>query len=140
MHGDPYEIRTRVAGVRGRSLRPLDQRAVFWCNINFVPAIRFFKRERFRRFSAASSDIPKLCTPGKIWCTISSDSAKASSGRFCCPKSLPAIRFLSGSGSSGFQPPTRTFRNCAHRERFGAPSGTRTRDTLIKSQVLYQLS
>ena len=27
--GDPYEIRTRVAGVRGRSLRPLDQRAVF---------------------------------------------------------------------------------------------------------------
>ena len=26
--GDPYEIRTRVAGVRGRSLRPLDQRAV----------------------------------------------------------------------------------------------------------------
>ena len=25
--GDPYEIRTRVAGVRGRSLRPLDQRA-----------------------------------------------------------------------------------------------------------------
>ena len=26
-HGDPYEIRTRVAGVRGRSLRPLDQRA-----------------------------------------------------------------------------------------------------------------
>ncbi len=30
--GDPYEIRTRVAGVRGRSLRPLDQRAV-WCTI-----------------------------------------------------------------------------------------------------------
>ena len=29
--GDPYEIRTRVAGVRGRSLRPLDQRA--WCTI-----------------------------------------------------------------------------------------------------------
>ena len=27
-HGDPYEIRTRVAGVRGRSLRPLDQRAI----------------------------------------------------------------------------------------------------------------
>ena len=27
-HGDPYEIRTRVAGVRGRCLRPLDQRAV----------------------------------------------------------------------------------------------------------------
>ena len=26
-NGDPYEIRTRVAGVRGRSLRPLDQRA-----------------------------------------------------------------------------------------------------------------
>ena len=25
--GDPYEIRTHVAGVRGRSLRPLDQRA-----------------------------------------------------------------------------------------------------------------
>ena len=50
-NGDPYEIRTRVAGVRGRSLRPLDQRA-----------------------------------------------------------------------------------EC------GAPSGTRTRDTLIKSQVLYQLS
>ncbi len=50
-NGDPYEIRTRVAGVRGRSLRPLDQRAIN-----------------------------------------------------------------------------------------GAPSGTRTRDTLIKSQVLYQLS
>ena len=32
--GDPYEIRTRVAGVRGRSLRPLDQRATIctlWC-------------------------------------------------------------------------------------------------------------
>ena len=28
-NGDPYEIRTRVAGVRGRSLRPLDQRATF---------------------------------------------------------------------------------------------------------------
>ena len=27
--GDPYEIRTRVAGVRGRSLRPLDQRAIY---------------------------------------------------------------------------------------------------------------
>ena len=25
--GDPYGIRTHVAGVRGRSLRPLDQRA-----------------------------------------------------------------------------------------------------------------
>ncbi len=31
-YGDPYEIRTRVAGVRGRSLRPLDQRAI-WCTI-----------------------------------------------------------------------------------------------------------
>ena len=50
-NGDPYGIRTHVAGVRGRSLRPLDQRATI-----------------------------------------------------------------------------------------GAPSGTRTRDTLIKSQVLYQLS
>ena len=58
-HGDPYEIRTRVAGVRGRSLRPLDQRA-----------------------------------------TYSAIALKKS----------------------------------------GAPSGTRTRDTLIKSQVLYQLS
>ena len=56
--GDPYEIRTRVAGVRGRSLRPLDQRATI--------------------------------------CTV------------------------------------------VHKN--GAPSGTRTRDTLIKSQVLYQLS
>ena len=28
INGDPYEIRTRVAGVRGRSLRPLDQRAM----------------------------------------------------------------------------------------------------------------
>ena len=27
--GDPYGIRTHVAGVRGRSLRPLDQRAMF---------------------------------------------------------------------------------------------------------------
>ncbi len=26
--GDPYEIRTRVAAVKGRSLRPLDQRAI----------------------------------------------------------------------------------------------------------------
>ena len=58
-NGDPYEIRTRVAGVRGRSLRPLDQRATF--NV-----------ERFKEY--------------------------------------------------------------------GAPSGTRTLDTLIKSQVLYQLS
>ena len=60
-NGDPYEIRTRVAGVRGRSLRPLDQRATIY-------------NERFRVINN------------------------------------------------------------------GAPSGIRTRDTLIKSQVLYQLS
>ena len=60
-NGDPYGIRTHVAGVRGRSLRPLDQRATLYNN-------------RFR---------------------VITD---------------------------------------------GAPSGTRTRDTLIKSQVLYQLS
>ena len=30
--GDPWGIRTPVAGVRGRSLRPLDQRAL-WCAI-----------------------------------------------------------------------------------------------------------
>ena len=29
-NGDPYGIRTHVAGVRGRSLRPLDQRATFY--------------------------------------------------------------------------------------------------------------
>ena len=69
--GDPYEIRTRVAGVRGRSLRPLDQRAIY---LNALIA-------RLRRFRAP------------------------------CPMHV-----------------------C------GAPSGTRTRDTLIKSQVLYQLS
>ena len=57
-YGDPYEIRTRVAGVRGRSLRPLDQRATYQLD---------------------------------------------------------------------------------HKDN-GAPSGTRTLDTLIKSQVLYQLS
>ena len=68
--GDPYEIRTRVAGVRGRSLRPLDQRAIYILNAFAVK--------------------PFLCTV--------SDA------------------------------------------QFGAPSGTRTRDTLIKSQVLYQLS
>ena len=60
-NGDPYEIRTRVAGVRGRSLRPLDQRATIY-------------NTRFRVINN------------------------------------------------------------------GAPSGIRTRDTLIKSQVLYQLS
>ena len=59
LNGDPYEIRTRVAGVRGPSLRPLDQRA-----------------------------------------TYHMDSLK----------------------------------------EYVAPSGTRTLDTLIKSQVLYQLS
>ena len=30
--GDPYEIRTRVTAVKGRCLRPLDQRAVGGCN------------------------------------------------------------------------------------------------------------
>ena len=63
-NGDPYGIRTHVAGVRGRSLRPLDQRATY------------------------------------IMAPIVSGAFKQS----------------------------------------GAPSGTRTRDTLIKSQVLYQLS
>ena len=63
MFGDPYEIRTRVAGVRGRSLRPLDQRAM-----------------------------------------------------------LNTLGVAFGAN------------------KIGAPSGTRTRDTLIKSQVLYQLS
>ena len=61
INGDPYEIRTRVAGVRGRSLRPLDQRATYIKHTQYV-------------------------------------------------------------------------------KNNGAPSGTRTRDTLIKSQVLYQLS
>ena len=35
--GDPYGIRTHVAGVRGRSLRPLDQRAIF----SFEQQLRF---------------------------------------------------------------------------------------------------
>ena len=60
-NGDPYGIRTHVAGVRGRSLRPLDQRAIY-----LFP--------------------------------------------------FPGFKLI------------------------GAPSGIRTRDTLIKSQVLYQLS
>ena len=33
-----------------------------------------------------------------------------------------------------------TLRTCSTSNSFSAPSGTRTRDTLIKSQVLYQLS
>ena len=39
--GDPYEIRTRVAGVRGRSLRPLDQRAnsVSLCPFGFFSLV-----------------------------------------------------------------------------------------------------
>ena len=36
-NGDPYEIRTRVAGVRGRSLRPLDQRAILCAFRPFAP-------------------------------------------------------------------------------------------------------
>ena len=64
--GDPYGIRTHVAGVRGRSLRPLDQRA------------------------------------------------------------MPCVV---GAPLDG-----------APVQRDGTPSGTRTLDTLIKSQVLYQLS
>ena len=69
--GDPYGIRTHVAGVRGRSLRPLDQRAV------------------------------------STRCSLQQEAEASTS-----------TSLLS----------------------FGAPSGTRTRDTLIKSQVLYQLS
>ena len=37
-NGDPYGIRTRVAGVRGRSLRPLDQRATAFSCHNFSKA------------------------------------------------------------------------------------------------------
>ena len=35
--GDPYGIRTHVAGVRGQSLRPLDQRAVLVHHQGFEP-------------------------------------------------------------------------------------------------------
>ena len=69
--GDPCEIRTRVAGVRGRSLRPLDQRATLM----------------------ADSDFIKDALVG-----------------------IPAVL------------------------QIGTPSRARTVDTLIKSQVLYQLS
>ena len=68
-NGDPYGIRTHVAGVRGRSLRPLDQRATY----------------------------------------------------------TMLVVLLLKTSLDGFK-------------QSGAPSGTRTRDTLIKSQVLYQLS
>ena len=39
--GDPYGIRTHVAGVRGRSLRPLDQRAIsfLWAVVKW-PSLR----------------------------------------------------------------------------------------------------
>ena len=88
--GDPYEIRTRVAGVRGRSLRPLDQRAIFWCTAGF-----------------------HLLIHQDNWCTIKREPSGESPFRSNPIKAHPV---------------------------FGAPSGTRTRDTLIKSQVLYQLS
>ena len=140
MHGDPYEIRTRVAGVRGRSLRPLDQRAVFWCNINFVPAIRFLSGSGSSGFQQPTRTFRNCAHRERFGApsvrTLQKLPVEGFAARSPCPRSA----FLSGSGSGGFQPPTRTFRNCAHRERFGAPSGTRTRDTLIKSQVLYQLS
>ena len=35
--GDPYEIRTRVTAVKGRCLRPLDQRAELVAVIGFEP-------------------------------------------------------------------------------------------------------
>ena len=68
--GDPYGIRTHVAGVRGRSLRPLDQRAVAPVQFRFTKLHRVF----------------------------------------------------------------------AQAKTHGTPSRARTVDTLIKSQVLYQLS
>ena len=37
LFGDPYGIRTHVAGVRGQSLRPLDQRAVLVHHQGFEP-------------------------------------------------------------------------------------------------------
>ena len=73
--GDPYGIRTHVAGVRGRSLRPLDQRATVL--------------HHGALFGCVGAPLGSLTV---------------------------------------------------HRNFTGAPSGTRTRDTLIKSQVLYQLS
>ena len=71
--GDPYGIRTHVAGVRGRSLRPLDQRAVALVSCAVLRS--------------------KICT----------------------------VFFASA-------------------KKHGTPSRARTVDTLIKSQVLYQLS
>ena len=42
MHaGDPYGIRTHVAGVRGRSLRPLDQRAIFSFEQQLLRVLQF---------------------------------------------------------------------------------------------------
>ena len=47
--GDPYGIRTHVAGVRGRSLRPLDQRAT-------LPKWRYIKHLTMVLKSGAPSD------------------------------------------------------------------------------------
>ena len=88
--GDPYEIRTRVAGVRGRSLRPLDQRAGYI--LSGAP-------EKRKSVSSTVSGVRRRIL-------LSSGAA-----------------FSEGCGAES-------------EIMSGTPSGTRTLDTLIKSQVL----
>ena len=52
------------------------------------------------------------------------------------PQSAPTIYFNRFHGQNLFIVPP----ECPHSRGSGTPSGTRTLDTLIKSQVLYQLS
>ena len=95
--GDPYGIRTRVAGVRGRSLRPLDQRALFT-----------------RSRSNGSFRGPRKAEP------------------------VPGERFLGMTKNFVFQRSERPsgVHGAENEVLSGTPSGTRTLDTLIKSQVL----
>ena len=60
----------------------------------------------------------------------------------CYSKNAPLRAFLLFTvfPHGDFKSPCKSKNRLAQAASCGAPSGTRTRDTLIKSQVLYQLS
>ena len=89
-----------------------------------------------------------------IICCVGTDLSSQSVARqvFSALMSLTSVFGMGTGGPSPLETPTafglyqilctlsRSLRMIAHPQGVGTPSGTRTLDTLIKSQVLYQLS
>ena len=127
--GDPWENRTPVCGVRGRCLNRLTNGP--W---TAFPAL--LDRSALRATAVQKG----LHTPfgSPVGCRLRRPAAfsrgfgiRCACGTECLLKASSIYAVLSPSGLSTLR---------SHLSLSGAPSGTRTRDPLIKSQLLYQLS